>query len=252
MPGIGLAHCVATKRIRTKGPSGGYDDGIFEQAFATDVWLGVHANDSPLAMNLNHELDGVDNLIVIGEAVRSCSPQAKYDKGIKWVNEKLIDPAYRERWNTLQFLMRRTYWSRLWIIQEAVVTACAERVRLLCGDRKALFKHLYMLIELIYVISYLIPLVATKGSWQAQVHNVKRAGLRVMVLCDHATGWQATKMGQDSRHNTGLLRLLSVYCAQLCSDQRDRVHALLGQYKEHKLPISYSASVKQVYQNTAK
>jgi len=228
---------------------------IFEQAFAIDVWLGLQANKSDLAMDLIHEMNGLDHLIIAGSAGYGLSLQEKYGEGIKWVKSKLSDPTYSDHWKGLQNIMLRTYWTRLWIIQEIVVTPCAERVQLICGDRQTLFQNLHRLVELIYVISYSTPYFAREGTSEALIQKLKLAGGRVMVLCDHATGWQAMKMGEGNRYDTDLLRLLTDYRTQFCSDARDKVYALIGvsiQYRQHELPISYSISVEQVYKNTAK
>jgi hypothetical protein len=249
------ALCINQNDPNERGHQVGMMTRIFEQAFAIDVWLGSHAKDSHLAMDLLHELDGLDDLVVAGSAGYGLSLERKYGKGVKWVKSKLLDPRYGTRWDALQHLMRRSYWSRLWIIQEVVVTPCAERVQLLCGNSQTLFKNLHTLIELVYVISYSVPVFAPKGSMPALVQELKSAGNRVMVLCDHATGWQAMKMGEGNRHDTDILRLLTDYRSQLCSDPRDKVYALLGvsiQYKEHDLSITYASSVEQVYKNTAK
>jgi len=76
-----------------------------------------------------------------------------------------------------------------------------------------------------------------------------------MVLCDHVTCWQEMSTGQGIGYRTDIIRLLANYEYQNCSDERDRVYALLGvatKYKNHELPISYTISVDQVYKNTAK
>jgi hypothetical protein len=91
---------------------------IYELAADVVVWLGPEAEDSNSAMNLMHTLstaykDGTDK--ALGTALRH-------------------DPEHLGRgpWLALSQLLRRSYFSRMWVIQE--ICLGGSKVPILCGE----------------------------------------------------------------------------------------------------------------------
>lgn len=109
----------------------------------------------------------------------------------------------REDWNWrehLAELANRSYWSRMWIVQELVL---AQHVQILCGRHR---------------ISWAEFTAALKsgGSSTTQQRTVNESAAKKFL---------DVKARPESRHLASLLR---VYCHSGCEDRRDRVFALLS------------------------
>jgi len=97
---------------------------IYQQTSAIDVWLGPDQDSSMMVMDFINEFDGMDVPIVPRTST-------SYPSGQKWLKAKMWDSAYVDHWHAFCLLLQLLYWTRLWIVQELVVTPCAERVQII-------------------------------------------------------------------------------------------------------------------------
>lgn len=82
---------------------------IYRTATKVVVWLGVEADDSPLAFSFVRDI---------------------YENGDDWLKEFLQQPDSIPSLRALNCLYGRDYWTRMWVIQEV---ACASDVIVYCG-----------------------------------------------------------------------------------------------------------------------
>jgi hypothetical protein len=218
---------------------------IYRHAVAVVVWLGPENGDSAAGMSLLNEVGA----FIDAESNANDSAAKLRD----WIYKTLSDHAYDIRWKGLKEIYSRSYWTRLWVIQELVVTTHPDKVRLLCGPAKAQFIHLRILNRKISEIAAAIPRYYHREPLHATIRKLKLAGKRVRDIAVHVESW-ASLNAKDIRL-ISIVRLLSRYYQLHCADPRDKVYALFGVsyiYPEVELPITYRIPVHEVYRNLAK
>jgi hypothetical protein len=95
---------------------------IYSKAREVILWLGEPAKDSHLAMSL---LSQWHSKLSNGAATGIAIPY------IEFLRHILSDEHYHAHWEALRHLLHRKYWSRLWIVQEVLVST---KATVLCGD----------------------------------------------------------------------------------------------------------------------
>jgi hypothetical protein len=128
----------------------------------------------------------------------------------------------------LNELMRRPYWSRLWVVQELVLGASS--TILCCGERTMSWNTFCDGINVLF----------RADMWIIKDHllcgEVERLGLR-----EHDSRWSTlwlhlvhkdlqvmSRREEKGNGQLGLRRLLDIACSSLCRDTRDKVFALMG------------------------
>ncbi|KAF2106390.1 hypothetical protein BDV96DRAFT_654776 [Lophiotrema nucula] len=183
---------------REKGPQLELMPKIYEKASVVSIWLGK-TNDSTLRDGLHY--------------LRECT---RYGQ-IQWgpTHTELIDPM-------LEFLVRNTYWTRLWIVQEVYK---ASRLELYTGtlcwefcDLKRLREAARMFSEgwdTEYTWRFWINIVEAKEGWQRKKHR----------LHDVLYQW--------SHHE--------------CRDIHDKVYGLLGLVSGTKLRVDLDKTLPDLF-----
>jgi hypothetical protein len=86
---------------------------IYELASGVWVWLGPEADKSNLAMDVIAEMQNCPE-----ESVGHYSPLMRFVLSLLYTSE------YEEHRQSLRKLLERSYWRRVWIIQEVILGAC--------------------------------------------------------------------------------------------------------------------------------
>jgi hypothetical protein len=150
-------------------------------------------------------------------------------------------------------ILKRSYWRRLWIVQEIVVVKMPRVVHLLCGSSHAYFIPLRLLASANQDLTRTITIhTLASESWTRTSQRVNELAQRVLLIAQHGESWHELLKRDES--SIGMLELLRDHSESLCSNPRDKVYALLGislPYHGIELDISYSVSVSQVYSNVA-
>ncbi|MCJ1381099.1 hypothetical protein MMC17_004208 [Xylographa soralifera] len=92
---------------------------IYGAAQKTIVWLGPEDRDSNLAIDLMRFL-----------AEKVIEAQSEVDR-VSLFRKYLTDKAHAKAWKALDCLLKRTWWTRMWIVQEMAVS---RNIGLPCGD----------------------------------------------------------------------------------------------------------------------
>jgi hypothetical protein len=206
---------------------------IYQNATGVIAWLGREDGSSSSAMELLNELD-----------TDLQERRVSVDTMNEWIAYRLFEPSYKVKWEGLCVLLQRSYWKRLWIIQELTV---AREAVLLCGWDTADLSRLRLITLVIHRLH--LRLVFDYSDISRQVTE---AGWRFMKMERILLAWQ-------SRHRNGerlqLLPLLQHSSENLCTDPRDKVYAMLGMvptYNDEELNIDYSVLTADVFINAAK
>jgi len=236
------AICIDQRDDKERGHQVRLMTDIYRHAVAVVVWLGPENGDSAAGMSLLNEVGA----FIDAESNANDSAAKLRD----WIYKTLSDHAYDIRWKGLKEIYSRSYWTRLWVIQELVVTTHPDKVRLLCGPAKAQFIHLRILHRMISDIADANPRYYHLEPPDATIRELRRFGHRVRDIAVLAEAWASPVAEEIS-----IVRLLSRYRHQVCADPRDKVYALLGvspTYPEVEIPITYRIPVHEVYKNLAK
>ncbi|KAH7398723.1 heterokaryon incompatibility protein-domain-containing protein, partial [Phaeosphaeria sp. MPI-PUGE-AT-0046c] len=120
----------------------------------------------------------------------------------------------RRQWRALEKLLNRSYWSRVWIIQEFIL---AKLVELRCGNRIAPLENFDDICRWLETLEK--PFTS---------RHLGSAGItfsRAYRLFKHRTEWWNTN---GSAQTFSLRRLFEAYATSKSSDRRDKVYGLLG------------------------
>lgn len=156
-------------------------------------------------------------------------------------------------WLALAKLVRRSYWTRLWIIQE--VTLGADRVVLYCGAEEIRWQDFCQAIEMIHRWLWLVKYKAIEQDCircpeEAQLYEIDRALMHIQK--DLLTLSERQRAGSQP---LDLRRLMEISAHSMCSDARDRVYGMLGvmdQEVANLIEPAYNATASDAFIRAAK
>jgi hypothetical protein len=208
---------------------------IFHRAYGVWVWLGPEADQSDLAM------DVIDELQLFPEEIKGAN-----SRPVKWFARLLSDPACESQRQALHSLFRRSYWRRLWIVQEVVIGSCGNMPVICCGRRMTVLGQIFKLVRGICYLQHQLTKRAPGFEWISSALEAAKqlveAAAPLSNLADHAEEY-------SNEERPGLLQILYRYSKNLCSDPRDKVYGLLGVtgYRFSDLTVDYTLSTAEVY-----
>ena len=237
------ALCIDQSNDKERGHQVRLMTDIYRHASAVVVWLGLEGAKSDRGINFLHEVSNVMKKRKDGSKFRDWLPD--------WLRETLTNSEYEMSWEGLREIIRRSYWSRLWVIQEVVVPSRPDQVFLLCGAKKVPFKYLGMVILSMYALQRAIPKFYN-GDLEDTIVDFKKLADAVRDVANHAEAWGKPN---PREREISIVSLLIRYRRLLCADPRDKVYSLLGvssHYPDVELPITYTTPVLDVYRNLTK
>ena len=202
---------------------------IFSRAVNVCIWLGEAANRSDEAMDF----------------VEQVSHLGKLDRLIK-------DSSSARKWQALAVLMRRSWFSRRWVIQEV---AYARKATVYCGTKRskwidfsdavALFGEKFDEITLLFGPS---QSQLDEAGNRLSLGNVRRVAAHALVTTLHHIIRRAAD-GRIIQRLCTMETLISDVALLQVTDPRDTVYAILtlaNDVKPLNEPVDYSKTVKQV------
>jgi hypothetical protein len=218
---------------------------IYQHASAVVVRLGLEEGNSAKGMEFLNEVNAF-----IVERKNANDPHGDFRK---WLYKALSNSDYDICWDGIRQLFQRSYWTRLWVIQELVVTPQQDEVWLLCGSSRARFKPLRMISQHIKALTAETPRLYFTGTLDGTINKLNEVSMEVRRIASHIDIWKGSGKGEDEIR-TSMLFNLKQYYDRLCADPRDKAYALIGvssPYPGLELPITYLISVPDVYKNLA-
>lgn len=173
---------------------------IFNRAREVIVWLGREEDDSEVAM----------------QAVRN------------WPLDTRLIPARQEV--ALMALFNRSFWNRLWIVQEVVL---AKEVYVLCG--RSFFE--WSDVQVFFG--------AEPRLWESLTEFFSHRPAAASLLRARPQAW-------SGRPRIRLMAALSFFHLHECENPRDKVYGIMGVVLENEqIPIDYSKPVEDVFADAA-
>ncbi|PMD62421.1 HET-domain-containing protein [Hyaloscypha bicolor E] len=215
------AVCINQQDLIERSVQVGRMADIFRNAKQVDVWLGPESASSDVAVNLVHAVaaDLVTARNTKDTASRTVLPGSETDKLL--ANREALLPRIK----ALKELCQRQWFTRLWIYQEYhLATAAIAYI----GTRTLDMRDLYKVLRFIYV---------------------DQPGRLVSLQIKLTAFGRAADILKPIQRKTRPLLLARRLKRSLCTDERDRVYAILGLIRsEYRVEIvpDYTKSLQEV------
>lgn len=202
---------------------------IYHKAAQVVVWLGAEDHYSD---------DGMQALryFVDRSAVDTEAPwygnEATYGKGDQSESEKMV--------NSLQSILQRPWWSRVWTVQEAVL---AQRVTLVCGASTVSWQTD---VGTLRIIRYRVKSGAISNKWRSTALGL----VDLDPLLGVVEGQLRERAAEGLCHlEKDLLDVAYEFRHRQSNDPRDRIYAILGLAEGRKLAVQtvdYTQTIDEV------
>jgi hypothetical protein len=192
---------------------------IYEKAARVVSWIGQEEDDSTLALQT---LERMAEALRIEPGEESLSWLREFPELCRYDNlEKEADPVISNRaWIAIHKILSRSYWTRLWILQE---TALASDLYLMCGMQLLRWDNLDLVTRTCMSLGdqngQNPPTFMDKIIWRSLPWVNWSAVIRLNYLRDT---WKRPSMRVD------LFRLVTATTGLESSDPRDRIYSLIG------------------------
>lgn len=234
------ALCINQHDLLEKGQQVQFMKRIYEQAKEVRVWLGVKSDDSDSAIDLLEALADVQSHCLIQAGGDFSRRGPRYDATLwglpqSWnVSDELV---------ALDRLFARSWWYRVWVIQEVAVSAEAT---LYCGSRSITWHRVVKAADFLMAhFNDVTALLLQRSS--GVIHSIRG------LYC--VGGMDSVRVILRCGGRYPILVLLAHHCKAGATDERDKFIALAGLAQETGLLDNhqyYLQSVAEVYRTVPK
>ncbi|KFA80375.1 hypothetical protein S40288_10283, partial [Stachybotrys chartarum IBT 40288] len=215
------ALCINQDDIQERNSQVGFMDEIYKNAHEVLMWLGDEAEDSSLGLET---VKRANDLFLKG------TKEDILSGAMNFFGDKALDP----HWIALGRLLKRPYWTRVWILQEVLLSV---NNIVCCGPYRlpwAYFVGLFKMLGLIDLFSSEAVKLFTEGAALAMslaaAYTERIIGEKVLSLSD------------------GLI----LYRNRAATDPRDYVYGLFGLVSHDGLPVDYGKPLFSVYRDVVR
>ncbi|EON65769.1 hypothetical protein W97_05008 [Coniosporium apollinis CBS 100218] len=188
---------------------------IYRGAEKTLVWLGEEGDGSHLAMDLL-------------SSVTSAGLQDLFENPSR-------NASLEQSWVALQILFRRPYWSRVWVLQEILLS---HPTKIFCGNCTCEWENVQMLLDPDNFKKFNL---CSHSARKALLSRTTLPKLLVEII-------HRRQRGEQSR----LLNYLILSRQRSATEPHDHVYGVLGLVDQEILTADYNEAVEAVYKNVVK
>lgn len=215
------AICINQNDIDERGEQVPRMRSIFSKARSVLVWLGRENHGSNHAANLIETVASFDDTVHASD----------------WILNSLKDETQVPAWISVHHLFERSWWTRVWIRQEATL---ARSVILVVGDRRLSWESLEKFIVVMSAVFHVF------GSQLLHQHGVEINYKALNALMTLQNLRKAHLSGDTSRY--GILEILIMTLHSQCSDDRDRIYGIVGLSSDAKVEkADYRLSARHIF-----
>ena len=220
------AICINQKDIAERNYQVTIMHGIYQQAVQVIVWLGKKSFDSDCAMDVLEDKN-------FGKRVDLFPPSKDNSTAVTY------NATAMATWKALSNFYTRSWWDRVWVMQEVVWAA--QDVTVMCGSRELSWETLFQ-------SSFPIREAAISSNNMAET---TAAALARSFFVPELTYFRARRINTLS---LSLLQLLSKVRVRKSTDPRDRIFGILNLLPLHEWPCKpdYSKDVVQIFAEVAR
>ncbi|TGO40538.1 hypothetical protein BHYA_0035g00120 [Botrytis hyacinthi] len=211
--------CINQNDIPERSHEIGRMRNIFSFAYRTIIWLGEEADDSTSALSTIEHFAG--QVEYIGGGLVAYTPGTKL---LEWRHSNFHLPYDTKTWSSIRALFRRSWFSRVWVLQEALLGD--QRSSVQCGNTS-------------------IPFTALRKTMLVLGRKVTTPSDIRSQLLSYSPGVLPDSMRE-------LPELLRWAKHRNCSDPRDKIYGVLGLVSPliaEGITCDYSIPVAEVYKS---
>ena len=206
---------------------------IFQKGQNVWIWLGNASSESDIAMRAIRDFG---TFFYDHEAEISTMPHGA-DSGISPTNPRIYGSAGSPRmqsWHYIRDLLRRPWWSRTWVVQEAT---CPVPTTLFCGSSYVEWGYLYgtarlmVALDVFQEVDFDVNITLASFVWLSTIRTARLEKKEAVLK---------------------LNELVALTSGMACRDPRDRIFALVGIASDivpGSLVPDYTKSVEEVYKD---
>lgn len=205
---------------------------IYTNAFLIMMWLGEEEENTRLAFDLIRDVPH-DHLV---ELVRDGNENS-------------------EQWEALGSLLARPYWSRVWILQEVLLSR--ERAMMCCGSFRVPWIRVALFLEKMHTGLLSVTKGTAGNVTEGTAQNVTKGAARNVIWRGSKTPSSLAVMHLQRQRGRkfSFLDYLVLAQSRNCSNARDKVFGILGVCDSEsieEIEANYSKPVKDIYRDTAR
>ncbi|KAL8653827.1 MAG: hypothetical protein Q9226_003688 [Calogaya cf. arnoldii] len=219
------AICVDQKDLEERGHQVLRMPDIYTLTAGVVVWLGPESDKSSVAIRTIKDI-GLRIIVDWNFLNMAPAPESEFDPGSKNSYDAVAPST--EVWRSIHHLLGRAWFKRLWIIQE--VYLAGKNTHVVCGSMKISYEHFG---------NGIFYLMAWKGHNEPQVERLWDLVTDLLALSNQTSFRELDRVLHETRQSR-------------CSDQRDRIYAVLSlvpEYKRLGIRPDYTKSVTEVFQS---
>jgi len=233
------ALCINQKDLAERSHHIGMMRDLYESAWSVIAWLGEEEHYSTSAMQLLSDLADFNAAGCIDE-----------------IKDHLVSNPLScgvPPWPALESLMNRPYWTRLWIFQEIVIGGTATWLR--CGNATVDWETVCTAVSIIHEYLWLEKdkcLQMAMSMAGVRTEPIWRTTSLHLVYQDLSP---LTRQLHEKNNNFSFERLLDLANSGDCTNNRDKVYALVGLMSPtiaHHLSLDYTVPAWKVYVEAAR
>jgi len=203
------AICIDQRNPCERSHQVGFMKDIYEKAVRVRVWLGKEKKCTPKAFALLKKAAALSDPYTSDLARTSYYDDTKDRRFCR-----ILDRYSLDVWDAVLDLLSRTYWKRIWVIQEFVL---AREIIIHCGGSTMNANDLQKFLSLVPSSMYDHHIPIEEARFSRQINNSRGAQLSNQRYLHRTVGSNRTLMNLISRHED---------CE--ATDCRDKIYALLG------------------------
>ncbi|KAB8265020.1 heterokaryon incompatibility protein-domain-containing protein [Aspergillus pseudonomiae] len=243
------AICINQEDIPEKNSQVLQMSSIYRSADAVLSWLGVEADDSDYAIEVMIDITGRVAASLDGDDPLSWMAPSQTEL---WQRNSDGDEMGNKFWDGIVQLVRRSYWTRAWIVQEIVL---ARKVTMLCGMRSFQFQDLVAIGTWIMRLRpYECPSFVHMNIWlylSTPLYQENYGPAQVMKYAEiiRLVEEAASTETFNTAYNWKKI-LIATQTAQ-ASDPRDKLYSMASMLR-HGVTPNYSISAEETFCKFAK
>lgn len=270
------AICINQKDIAETSNQVAMMQEIYSRAEGVMVWLGREDCHSSKALALIKKLSESDSAEAFLETNRNAFMRTPHPEGDKeFYLRSSIDPLSQKDWTSIEKFFSRSWFHRLWCVQELVIGQDRNMVTLLCEDKVVEWDQLAEFIMTIWTRGW-HHMITMKRRQSSSTNQTGVLGVDVALAMGAVYKAERTPTPPPDSIATLLERVFSYHdqnsflCAKLAwmlhlgrqkqvTDQRDRIFALSGMISQYLIPDewrllrpNYSKSLERVFADVTK
>jgi hypothetical protein len=208
------AICIDQKDVGERNHQVSLMSRIYQNATSVKVWLG----------NKDESTNEAFSLLQSCGRLRSAEPSWNFTRILSY----LVDRSSASTWQALTNLLSRSYWNRIWIIQEFLL---GRRVTICCGDLSTSSENLNLVLPMKHL-------------------HINLYYDRIFSLINHTRGAEMVRQRSNfssSTHLASLVNLIKTNKDCNATDPRDKIYALLGLARDgRRMDADYTKTLLQI------